>query len=55
MDTPHRKPENYEDSDVEFVSPLDCQHLNLQLEQTHADYLTGWYVCVGCGERFKTI
>ena len=39
----------------EQTSPLNCKHHNLKLEQTHPDYLTGWYICVECGERFKTV
>jgi hypothetical protein len=34
--------------------PLNCRHINLTLEKGRLDYLTGWYICCDCGERFLT-
>jgi hypothetical protein len=28
-----------------------CDHKHLELEKKRDDYLTGWYICLQCGER----
>ena len=48
------KPQPSEQASPE-VSPSDCKHPDWKLEQSEAAYLTGWYICLKCGERFKTI
>jgi hypothetical protein len=38
---------------AEAAAPT-CRHEQLSLERAHehADYLTGWYICAECGQRF---
>ena len=37
--------------DSQDQSPLSCRHGNLKLEQDRPGYLTGWYICLDCGDR----
>ena len=39
-------------SEEPLADPLRCEHPELRLERGSTyNYLTGWYLCLKCGER----
>ena len=50
MDT--KEPKVRQVQEETFADPLRCEHAELRLERGSTyNYLTGWYLCLKCGER----